>query len=152
MLARRAVTELGFSPRAGQLVDSMAGRMVRLAEATHKVIDEEVERMIAEAYRDAIAMVEEHREQLDRLARALLASEELDRLEIAAALGEPSPRRPVRRHAEPQPVPVLQRADHPVPHPVTPRTRVRRRLRPALAAARTAFAGRPERNERATIA
>jgi hypothetical protein len=58
--ARRAVGEFGFSPRAGQLVGGLGGRPVRLAESTHRVIDEEVERMIAEAYSDAIALVTEH--------------------------------------------------------------------------------------------
>jgi cell division protease FtsH len=151
-LARRAVTELGFSPRAGQLVDSMAGRMVRLAETTHRVIDEEVERMIAEAYRDAVAMLEEHREQLDRLAGALLASEELDRLEIAAALGEPPPRRPARPPAGPRPEPALRPEGQTAPHPAASRRQFRRRLAPALAAALTAFTARSDRARRAPVA
>jgi cell division protease FtsH len=152
-LARRAITELGFSPRAGQLVDSMQGRMIRLAETTHQVIDEEVERMIAEAYRDAIAMVEHHREPLDRLARALLASEELDRLEIAAALGEPPQRRPgIRRPPGPRPEPALHRPEERARHPASPRRRVRRSLAPALAVVRTALTGRPERRGGAPIA
>jgi cell division protease FtsH len=150
-LARHAVTELGFSPRAGQLVDSLAGRMVRLAETTHRVIDEEVERMIAEAYRDAITMVEEHRRPLDRLAQALLASEELDRLEIAAVLGEPPRPRPALPPAGPRPEPALRgAAERPAPHPATPR-RVRRRLAPALAAVRTALGGRADRRGGAPI-
>jgi cell division protease FtsH len=108
LLARRAVTELGFSARAGQLVADVAGRAVRLAEETRRVIDEEVERMIADAYRDAIAMIEEHRAQLDRLAGALVASEELDRLEIAAALSESRPRRTARPEPGPRPEPALR--------------------------------------------
>jgi cell division protease FtsH len=151
VLARRAVTEFGFSPRAGQLVDSTTGRMVRLAETTHRVIDEEVERMIAEAYRDAIAMIEDHRVQLDRLAGALLTSEELDRLEIADALGEPPPRPPVRPEAGPRPEPALRRPEPTAPHVVTTRRRARRRLAPALAVVRTALVGRPDRHGGAPI-
>jgi Peptidase family M41 len=125
--------------------------MVRLAETTHRVIDEEVERMIAEAYRDAITMVEEHRRPLERLARALLASEELDRLEIAAALGEPPQARPALPPAGPRPEPALRRAgERSAPHPATPR-RVRRRLAPALAAVRTVLGGRADRRPGAPI-
>ena len=141
-LARSAVTELGFSPRAGQLVERPAGAPIRLAETTHRIIDEEVERMIAEAYRDALAMVEEHRAQLDRLARTLLASEELDRLEIAAALGEPPARPATRPAAGPRPEPALH---VPAPTPLrqrAPRRAMRPRLASVLPAAFTAFGGR----------
>jgi cell division protease FtsH len=147
-LARRAVTELGFSARAGQLVEGMAGRPVRLAETTHRVIDEEVERMLADAYRDAIAMLEEHRERLDRLVRALGASEELDRLEIAAALGEP--RAPRRTRTEPgaRPEPALRPPEATAPHPAA----TRRALRPRLAPVLTAFIGRADREPAAPTA
>jgi cell division protease FtsH len=130
-LARTAVTELGFSPRAGQLVEGLVGRPVRLAETTHRVIDEEVERMIAEAYRDAIATIVEHRALLDRLAGALVASEELDRLEIAAALGEPTPRRHTPPAPGPRPEPALRPERAKTPSPAAPR---RPRLAPVLAA------------------
>ena len=133
LLARRAVTELGFSARAGHLVADFPGRAVRLAEATHRVIDEEVERMIAEAYCDAIAMIEEHRTQLDRLACALVASEELDRLEIAAALGESRPRRTARPEPGPRPEPALRPHAGSVRQPATSVRPRRRRLAPVLA-------------------
>ena len=144
-LARRAVMELGFSPRAGQLVGGLADRQVRLAETTHRVIDEEVERMIAEAYRDAIKLIDAHRAQLDRLARTLLASEELDRLEIATALGEPRPQPPVRPEPGPRPEPALR------PHNVAPShvhasPRRRRRLSPLLSDALAAFRARADRD------
>ena len=48
--------------------------------------DSEVRRIVEEAYRDAIALVEEHREQLERLTKALLAAGDIDHLEIAAAM------------------------------------------------------------------
>jgi cell division protease FtsH len=152
LLARRAVTELGFSPRAGQLVAGFAGRVVRLAEATHRVIDEEVERMIAEAYRDAIAMIEEHRAQLDRLAGGLVASEELDRLEIAAALGESRPRRAAPPEAGPRPEPALRPQARSIRQPATSVRPRRRRLAPVLAGIVTLFVGRANRDRRAGVA
>ena len=151
LLARRAVTELGFSARAGHLVADFPGRAVRLAEATHRVIDEEVERMIAEAYCDAIAMIEEHRTQLDRLACALVASEELDRLEIAAALGESRPRRTARPEPGPRPEPALRPHAGSVRQPATSVRRRRRRLAPVLAGIVTWFVGRAKRDRRAGV-
>jgi cell division protease FtsH len=152
LLARRAVTELGFSARAGQLVADFAGRAVRLAEATHRVIDEEVERMIAEAYRDAIAMIEEHRAQLARLAGALVASEELDRVEIAAALGAPLPRRAAHQQPEPRPEPVLRPQAGSVRQPAASVRPRQRRLRPAFAGTVTWFVARAKRDRRAGVA
>jgi cell division protease FtsH len=151
LLARRAVTELGFSARAGQLVADVAGRAVRLAEETHRVIDEEVERMIADAYRDAIAMIEEHRAQLDRLAGALVASEELDRPEIAAALSESRPRRTARPEPVPRPEPALRPHAGSVRQPATSVRPRRRRLAPVLAGIVTWFVGRAKRDRRAGV-
>jgi cell division protease FtsH len=136
-LARQAVTQLGFSPRAGQLVERFPG--VRLAETTHQVIDEEVERMLAEAYRDAVTMVEEHRRQLDRLARGLVESEELDRLEIVAALDDARP--PARLGPQHESALRPRRTAAPA---VTARRSIRRRVAPALAAL-MAFAARAGR-------
>ena len=141
-LARRAVTELGFSPRTGQLVQGLAGRSLRLAESTHRVIDEEVERMIAEAYRDAIVLIEEHRAQLERLAAALMASEDLDRLEIAASLGEARPRRLPRPHPGPRPEPALRPPAPTARHGERSRRPLGRRFAPALPTALTAFIAR----------
>ncbi len=139
-LARRAVTEFGFSPRAGQLVAGLGGRPLRLADTTHRVIDEEVERMIAEAYGHALSLIEDHRAELDRLAAALLASEELDRLEIAAVLGRPRPVRRVRPAPGPRTHPALV-SPEPSPPPAPGRA-----LRPRLASALAAFTGRPGRD------
>jgi cell division protease FtsH len=151
-LARCAVTELGFSPRAGQLVERLAGRGLRLAETTHQVIDEEVDRMIADAYRDAIAMIEQHRAQLDRLAGALLEAEELDRLEIAAALGKPRPRVPAPGHSGPRPEPALRSRKPTTRHAARARRPLRRRVAPVLAALLPAWARRADRDRRAPTA
>lgn len=135
-IARHAVMDLGFSPRAGQLTGSAAGQAMPLAESTRQVIDEEVERMIADAYRDAIAMVEQHRPELEALADALLASEDLDRERIAALLGSGRARMAARPDLGPRPEPALRRQNEPA-QALAPVERIRpaRRRRPAVAAA-----------------
>jgi len=93
-LARRAVEELGFSERLGQIV---AGR-APFSEATRAVVDSEIERMVADAYADALALLSEHREELDRLRTRLVEHRELERVDILAAIGSGSaPRRRVVR-------------------------------------------------------
>lgn len=85
-LAREAVQELGFSQRTGQVIISSGGQAMHIADATRKVVDEEVERMVAEAYSEAVRLLQEHKDGLNRLAQALLEAEELDRLEIIQAI------------------------------------------------------------------
>jgi cell division protease FtsH len=68
------------------------------------VIDSEIERMVADAYADALDLLTEHREQLNRLRERLVEQRELERVDILTAIGA---------------VPKLpQRAPRPVPHPV----------------------------------
>jgi cell division protease FtsH len=86
-VARHAVQELGFSPRTGQMITSSEGREVNVSDGTRQLMDREVERMVAEAYAEAVRLLEEHKEALARLAEALLSSEDLDRLELVAAMG-----------------------------------------------------------------
>jgi cell division protease FtsH len=92
-LARRAVEELGFSPKLGQIV---AGR-APFSETTRTVVDSEIERMVADAYADALTLLEEHREQLERLSERLVQQRELERVDILTAIGRPQ--------AEPKPAP-----------------------------------------------
>jgi len=102
-LARRAVEELGFSPRLGQIV---AGR-TPFAESTRTVVDSEIERMVADAYADALTILSTHREQLDRLSVRLVEHRELERVDILAAIGNvtPLPQRAPRLVPRPTPVP-----------------------------------------------
>ena len=88
-LARRAVEQFGFSPRLGQIVAGNAP----FAETTRSVIDAEIERMVADAYTDAVNLLREHRYQLDSLRERLLESRELERVDILAAIGSAKPRR-----------------------------------------------------------
>jgi cell division protease FtsH len=102
-LARRAVEEFGFSPRLGQIV---AGR-APFAESTRTIVDGEIERMVADAYADALSLLEEHRAQLECLTERLLDQRVLERVDILAAIGEVShaPKRTPR--PMPRPVPAL---------------------------------------------
>ena len=81
-IARAAVEQYGLSAVVGQVVATQTG----FSEQTKASVDSEVRRIVEEAYREAIAMVEEHREQLERLTQALLAAGDIDHLEIAAAM------------------------------------------------------------------
>ena len=86
-LARRAVEELGFSPRFGHVA---VGRS-SLSERTQADVDSEIERMVAAAYADALATLEKHRAQLDRLTERLLEQRVLERVDILAAIGNVTP-------------------------------------------------------------
>jgi cell division protease FtsH len=90
-LARRAVEELGFSPRLGQIVAGNAP----FSETTRTVVDSEIERMVADAYADALDTLQQHRRQLDRLTERLVEARELERVDILVAIGPvavPEPR------------------------------------------------------------
>jgi cell division protease FtsH len=104
-LARHAVEELGFSPRLGQIV---AGR-VPFSESTRAVVDSEIERMVADAYADALSLLSANRDQLDRLRAQLLEHAVLERVDILAAIG--------RLQEQPRPA-LAAFANHPgEPHP-----------------------------------
>jgi cell division protease FtsH len=135
-MARQAVEELGFSERAGQLVAAQGGAPVRVSEKTVALIDDEVRRLVEDAYQDAVRLLSAHRDELTRLADALLEHEDLDRLEIVACLSgvAEAPRaRPRRAAGQPQPHPVAA-PSRPAALPARPRRgeRVRARLAAAL--------------------
>jgi cell division protease FtsH len=62
------------------------------SESTHRLVDEEVRRIIEAAHQEVRSLLTEHREQLESLAQALLASETLDGPDAYAAAGVPSTR------------------------------------------------------------
>ena len=59
----------------------------RFSEHTAQLIDEEVSRLLREAAEKATAMLTEHREKLDALARRLEEIETLDEAEIEKLIG-----------------------------------------------------------------
>ncbi|MCW3057260.1 MAG: ATP-dependent metalloprotease FtsH [Solirubrobacterales bacterium] len=59
------------------------------SEATQRLIDEEVHRIVEGSHEEVTRLLVEHREQLDRLAQALLEAETLDAKDAYAAAGVP---------------------------------------------------------------
>jgi cell division protease FtsH len=61
------------------------------SEATQRLIDEEVRRIVDEAEHDTVLLLERERSRLESLARALLAKETLDQAEAYEIAGVPLP-------------------------------------------------------------
>jgi cell division protease FtsH len=123
-MAREAVERLGFSPRVGQIISSSGPHQIPLSGETRRAIDEEIRRMVDAAYADAVALLADHREELDALATVLLEHEQADRAEIEAVLiavtggGRRLPARADALPTERGPVPVAAREVVPAPEPV----------------------------------
>ncbi len=95
-LAMRMVREFGMSPALGPVGFAsgspmyLGGEEVRsrpYAEATQRVIDEEVEKFLREADERASDLLVEHRDALDRLTLLLLDRETVDGTDVDAVLG-----------------------------------------------------------------
>jgi cell division protease FtsH len=61
------------------------------SEPTQELIDQEVRRIVDEAERDVIQLLETERDRLEALANALLERETLDQLEAYEVAGVPLP-------------------------------------------------------------
>ncbi|WP_308220067.1 ATP-dependent zinc metalloprotease FtsH [Nisaea acidiphila] len=95
-MARRMVTEWGLSDKLGFLAYSQDQQEVFLghsvtqqknvSDATAKVIDEEIRRIVDEAYSDARRILTENHDELETLAKGLLEYETLSGDEIRALL------------------------------------------------------------------
>ena len=91
-LARRMVTQFGMSERIGPLAvgdkeqEIFLGREFaqrrEISEQTAQMVDDEVKRLIDEAYARAMSILVDHRELLDRIAVALLDRETIDREDL----------------------------------------------------------------------
>jgi cell division protease FtsH len=113
-LARVMVTQLGMSDRLGPVFYHQGEDHVFLgkeivesrtfSEGTARLIDEEVQRILTEAEDRAAGLVRTHREQLDRIAEALLLHEELDREEVEKIMAG-VPVAELRKDREPKPAP-----------------------------------------------
>src|SRR5581483_10513704 len=100
MIARQMLGRWGISDTIGFVkVLSPDGRSPFLpgtgetSEATQRILDEEVRRLIDTAHRDVTSTLSAHRDRLETLAQALLADETLDELDAYAAAQMP-PRTP----------------------------------------------------------
>jgi len=111
-MARRMVTEYGFSDKLGPLrytdneEEVFLGHSVtqrkNVSDATAKLIDDEIRRIIDVGETTAERILTEHRDELEKLALALLEYETLSGEEVKALLrGEPI----VRPTADDEPTP-----------------------------------------------
>lgn len=95
-IARRMVGRWGMSERLGPRTlisrDGQGPLLTGGGEAspqTQWLIDEEVQRIVDDAHAEVTQLLTGHREQLESLTRALLASETLDAPEAYKAAGVP---------------------------------------------------------------
>ena len=95
-IARRMVTEwgmsdLGFISLGSEGEPLFLGREIAqhkdFSEATAKKIDEQIGKILSECMADATKILTDHRDQLDKLAQALVARETLDDNEVRELLG-----------------------------------------------------------------
>jgi cell division protease FtsH len=93
-IARQMVGRWGMSPAVGPVtVMAQDARGVFLpgaaapSEQTQQIVDQEVRRIVDEAYEDVLALLGEHRAKLNALALALLEKETLDGPDAYAAAG-----------------------------------------------------------------
>jgi cell division protease FtsH len=87
-IVRKMVKELGMSERLGPVAFGRKQQMIFLgrslgeqkdySEHVGQMIDDEIRRLIGEAYARATAILHQHRDILDRLARELVGRESLD--------------------------------------------------------------------------
>jgi cell division protease FtsH len=97
-LARRMVAHWGMSEVIGPVAfrqgeeHPFLGKEIheqrKFSEETAHVIDREVQRFLTSAQERAVQLLSEHRDDLDRLARALLEHESLGQAELKKILGE----------------------------------------------------------------
>ena len=100
-IARSMVVRWGMSPRLGPINLTQPGDGASLSkdfsEETARLLDEEVRRIVDECHQEAVRLLTENRDRLDRLVEALLKKDTLDQDEIYAATGlsRPPAGRPV---------------------------------------------------------
>ncbi|HSK36176.1 MAG TPA: cell division protein FtsH, partial [Actinomycetota bacterium] len=104
-LAMRMVREFGMSQTLGPVGFAsgspmfLGGEEVRsrpYAEATQRVVDEEVAKLLRQAEGRATAMLTEHRDALERLTELLLERETVDGTDVDEVLGRiPGQRQPI---------------------------------------------------------
>jgi cell division protease FtsH len=126
-LARKMVTEYGMSTKLGPLSlgkrhgPVFLGRdLVESRNYSEEIayeIDKEIRRIIDECYDRARTVITEHREALDRIAKALLEYESVEAEDLDLLYrGEPMAPRPPSGDAKPEPATTERpRSDAPVP-------------------------------------
>jgi cell division protease FtsH len=108
-IARQMVGRWGMSPKVGPIAVLPAenasqpffGDANGPSPATRELVDEEVRRIVDECYVEAVEVLRNNRDRLERLAEALLTHETLDAEEAYAAAGVPRTARPDFRPDQP---------------------------------------------------
>jgi cell division protease FtsH len=105
-LARKMVTEWGMSEKLGPLTFGKRDDQIFLGKelATHKdysektaiEIDEEIKRIVVDAYTTAKKVLTESKDLLEALAKALLEKETMDALEVDDLIKDVESRRPAQ--------------------------------------------------------
>ncbi len=100
-LATRMVREFGLSPELGPVGYPLGGAMYLtggqevssrpFAEATQRIVDSEVSRLLREAEERAVNLLREHRDVLDELSATLLEHETVDGETVYRVAGRPYP-------------------------------------------------------------
>ncbi len=101
-MARRMVTEFGMSEGLGPVAYGQKDELVFLgreigeqrdySDDTARLIDEEVRRIVEEAYQQARFLLEKHHDVLDQIAQRLMEMETLEGKELEALLQQAGPR------------------------------------------------------------
>jgi cell division protease FtsH len=91
-LARRMVTQFGMSERVGAMsigereqevfLGRDFGHRREVSERTAEMVDDEVKRLLDEAYAKAATLITDHKDLLERIAQALLDRETIDREDL----------------------------------------------------------------------
>ncbi|MGO8907697.1 MAG: ATP-dependent zinc metalloprotease FtsH [Solirubrobacteraceae bacterium] len=96
LIARQMVGRWGMSDAVGPLAVLPAegeGPFLpgssATSESTHRLLDEEVRRLVEGAHEEVTRLLADHRDQLESLAQALLKAETLDAIDAYAAAGVP---------------------------------------------------------------
>ncbi len=112
-MARRMVTQWGMSDALGPMVygenegEVFLGRSItthkNVSEATMQKVDQEIRRIIDEQYARARKIIEDNRDKIEVMARALLEWETIDAEQIDDIMAGRSPRPPHPPGAQPAP-------------------------------------------------
>ncbi|MFN0304107.1 MAG: ATP-dependent zinc metalloprotease FtsH [Burkholderiales bacterium] len=128
-MARDMVTRYGMSDQLGPMVygenegEVFLGRSItthkNVSEATMQKVDSEIRRIIDEQYGLARRLLDENRDKVEGMAKALLELETIDADQINDIMAGLPPRPPKPSSAPPQPQPPQPGAGGATPAPVT---------------------------------
>ena len=103
-IARAMVTRYGMSEKLGPMIFGQKEELVFLgreigeqrdySEHVAQEIDEEVRKIVNEAYEHVLTLLREHRDKLDLIATTLMEEETINQEEFLELMGEPVPAAP----------------------------------------------------------